>query len=331
MSTTDRPSDAPLRVAVVGAGVMGRYHATNYATLPKVRIAAVVEVDEARRHEAQQAYGCAGYATLAELLAHEEIDAASVAVPTSLHYAVTRTLLEAGVHVLVEKPVATDVAQARALARLSAEQGLVLQVGHITRFYSAVQMLAREVRRPYLIEARRLSPSQRVKDVGVVLDLMIHDIDIVFGLMGNGNGVVEVVASGLPLNGSPLEDVAVAQIKFEDGCLARFLASRVSPDPERTMLIAERDKTVRVDFAKEPYSEVQFFRTPGSAAHSGHVKLDRHLVHDENPLRKELEHFLARIRGTTDPIGTLDDDMRSLELATRILAAMREDESVPVH
>ncbi|HNQ98667.1 MAG TPA: Gfo/Idh/MocA family oxidoreductase [Trueperaceae bacterium] len=331
MSTTDQQPDALLRVAVVGAGVMGRYHATNYATLPRVRIVAVVEVDEARRREAQLAYGCAGYATLAELLANEVVDAASVAVPTSLHYPVTKALLEAGVHVLVEKPVATDVAQATALARLSEAQGLVLQVGHITRFYSAVQMLAREVRQPYLIEARRLSPSQRVKDVGVVLDLMIHDIDIVFGLMGSGDRVVDVVASGLPMNGSPLEDVAIAQIRFEGGCLVRFLASRVSPDPERTMLIAERDKTVRVDFAKEPYSEVQFFRTPGSAAHSGHVKLDRHLVHDENPLRKELEHFLARVRGTTDPIGTLADDMRSLELATRILTAMREGAGVPVH
>lgn len=318
-----------LRVAVVGAGVMGRHHATNYMTLPHVRVVAMVDVDEAKRAEAHRIYRCATYASVEELLAREVIDAASVAVPTSLHYQVARTLLDAGVHVLVEKPVATEVAQARALAQLSRERALVLQVGHITRFYGAVQMLAREVKQPYLIEARRLSPSQRVKDVGVVLDLMIHDIDILLGLVSSP--VADVAAAGLPLNGSPLEDVAAAQITFENGCVARLLASRVSPDPERTMLIAERDKTVRVDFGKEPYSEVQFFRAPDSARSAGHVNLDRHLVHDENPLRKELEHFLARIGRKAQPIGTLDDDLRSLELATRILEVMREGRAVPVH
>ncbi|HRQ09902.1 MAG: Gfo/Idh/MocA family oxidoreductase [Trueperaceae bacterium] len=322
-------SPRTLRVAVVGAGVMGRHHATNYMTLPQVRLVAVVDVDPEKRAEARRAYGCATYATVEEMLGREVIDAASVAVPTSLHFAVTRMLLDAGVHVLVEKPVATEVAQATALANLSSERGLVLQVGHITRFYGAVQLLAREVKEPYLIEARRLSPSQRVKDVGVVLDLMIHDIDILLGLVHSA--VVDVAASGLPLNGSPLEDLAATQIRFENGCVARLLASRVSPDPERTMLIIERDKMVRIDFAKEPYSEVQFFRSPGAARSAGHVTLDRHMVHDENPLRKELEHFLARIESKADPIGTLADDMRSLQLATRILDVMRAPRLVPVH
>lgn len=320
--TSPHAATRPLRVAVVGAGVMGRHHATNYATLPFVQLVAMVDVETAKHHEVKQAFSCAAYATVAELLANEQIDAASVAVPTSLHFEVTQALLAAGVHVLVEKPVATELAQAHALTALSREKGLVLQVGHITRFYSAVQMLTREVDAPYLIEARRLSPSQRVKDVGVVLDLMIHDIDIVLGLVGADDEVVEVVATGMCMNGSPLEDVAAAHVRFASGCLARLLASRVSPDPERSMLIAERSKTVRLDFAKEPYCEVQFFRSPSGATHAGHVKLDRHLVHDENPLRKELEHFLARIRGTTAPIGTLQDDLRSLSLATKILAAI---------
>ncbi len=319
----------PVRVAVVGAGVMGRHHATNYMTLPHVTLVAMVDVDHAKRVRAHDTFRCATYATVQEMLAREVIDAASVAVPTSLHFAVTRDLLDAGVHVLVEKPVATEVGQARALAELSRKRALVLQVGHITRFYGAVQMLAREVKAPYLIEARRLSPSQRVKDVGVVLDLMIHDIDILLGLVQSR--VTDVAAAGLPLNGSPLEDVAATQITFENGCVARLLASRVSPDPERTLLIAERDKTVRVDFGKEPFSEVQFFRTPEAARSAGHVSLDRHLVHDENPLRKELEHFIARIERKADPIGTLDDDMRSLELATDILAAMEASRPVPVH
>lgn len=318
-----------LRVAVIGGGVMGRHHTNNYLTLPEARLVAVVDVDERQRRACEAAYRCATYGSVEELLAREAIDAASVAVPTSLHYCVTRTLLEAGVHVLVEKPVATSVEQARALARLSSERGLVLQVGHITRFYKAVQMLTKEVAEPYLIEARRLSHSQRVKDVGVVLDLMIHDIDILLGLIRSP--VKDVAANGLPLNGSPLEDVAAAQVTFENGSVARLLASRVSPDPERTLLVAERDKLVRVDFAKEPYSEVQVFRPPSGGEKASHVRLDRHLVHDENPLRQELVHFVARIQRKAEPIGTLHDDMRSLELATRILDVIGASRAVPVH
>jgi predicted dehydrogenase len=307
-----------LRVAVVGAGVMGRYHALNYATLPRVELVAMVDPDPARCLEMRNAYGCRTYGSVEELLVNETIDAASVAVPTILHYPVARTLLEANVHVLVEKPVATDVEQARIVTELSRTRDLVLQVGHITRFYEAVKMLSSHVDEPYLIEARRLVPSDRVRDVGVVLDLMIHDIDIVLGLV-HGKPV-EVSAAGHVLNGGPHEDVAAAQILFDNGCVARFLASRVSPDSERSLLIAERNQTIRVDFAKEPYTEVFIYRAPKAGATLGHVKLDRHVVHEENPLRRELEHFVARIRKDAAPIGTLDDDVRSLALATTLLA-----------
>lgn len=310
----------PLKVAVVGSGVMGRYHALNYATMPKVELAATVDTDPARREEMRATYGCRTYETVGELLANEELDAASVAVPTFLHYSVAHSLLEAGVHVLVEKPVATDLEQARHLTVLSRQRDLVLQVGHITRFYEAVQMLSRHVDRPYLIEARRLVPSQRVKDVGVVLDLMIHDIDIVLGLVPDR--VVSTSAVGRALNGSPHEDVAAAQVVFENGCIARLLASRVAPDAERSLLVAERHQTIRVDFAKEPYTEVAIYRTPDGPASPGHVQLDRHVLHEENPLQKELGHFIARQLGEASPIGTLNDDLRSLGLASRLQEAL---------
>ncbi len=315
-----------LRVAVVGSGVMGRYHALNYATMPGVKLVAAVDSNPERRAAMASMYGCATYASVEALLANEAIDAASVAVPTSLHFTVAQLLLSAGVHVLVEKPVATDVAQARALAQLSGRTGLVLQVGHITRFYAAVQRLSKEVKAPYLVEARRLVPSERVTDVGVILDLMIHDIDIVLGLVGGSP--VQVTAAGHSLTGSLHEDVAAAQIVFDNGCIARFLASRVSPDQERSLLVAERHQTVRIDFAKEPYTEMFIYRTPAAPAVTGHVSVDKHVVHEENPLRKELEHFVARIRGATEPIGTLEDDMRSLALANQLLAAVRAGASL---
>ncbi len=310
-----------VRVAVVGYGVMGRYHAMNYGALAGAELVGVVDPDPDKRLAAQLELGVAAYPSVAALLQARAVDAASVAAPTSLHYALTKQLLTAGVHVLVEKPVATDVAQARELAELSRGLGLVLQVGHITRFYRSVAKLSEEVDRPYLIEARRLVPSTRVKDVGVILDLMIHDIDIVLGLVEGEP--VKVSALGRCLNGSPHEDVAAAQVLFEDGCIARLLASRVAPDAERSLLVAERDRTVRVDFAKEPYAEVVVYRDPGGAPSNGHVQLDRHVIHEENPLKKELEHFLARQAGEAAPIGTLADDLRSLTLASRLLAEMR--------
>jgi predicted dehydrogenase len=312
-----------LRVAVVGAGVMGRFHANNYAALPHVELVAVADPDPDRRAEARASFACRAYGSLDELLTAESFDAASVAVPTSLHFSVTKRLLEAGVHVLVEKPVATDVPQARELAMLSRRLGLVLQVGHITRFYRAVQLLGEQVRHPYLIEARRMVPYARIKDVGVVLDLMIHDLDIVLRLIPAAP--VDISVAGRALNGSPLEDVAAAQITFEGGCIARFLASRVAPDAERSLVVAEPHQTMRLDFAKEPYTEIAIYRQPNASSDTGHVQLDRHVVHEDNPLRKELEHFLARIRRDADPIGTLDDDLRSLELATRLLEKIRSE------
>ena len=317
-----------VRVAVVGAGVMGRYHAMNHVALPRVELVAMVDPDPERRLAAEVEFGCRTFASVQQLLAAQQIDAASVATPTSLHYLVTKQLLTADVHVLVEKPVATDVAQALELASISRSRELVLQVGHITRFYQSVEMLKHEVTDPYLLEARRLVPSARVKDVGVVLDLMIHDIDIVLGLVAQKP--VSISAAGKALNGSLHEDVAAAQIVFENGCIARLLASRVAPDAERSLLVAERHQTLRVDFAKEPYTEVAIYKTPYGDANPGHVQLDRHVLHEENPLLKELGHFLARLRRETNPIGTLDDDLRSLSLASRLLETLASGSTAPV-
>jgi len=289
----------------------------------------VVDPDADRRDVAARTHAVTSYPDVAALLRYSRVDAVSVAAPTSLHYPICRRLLEAGVHVMVEKPVAPNVEQAQHLAELSRKLGLILQVGHITRFYRAVQMLGAQVSRPYLIEARRLSPSARIQDVGVILDLMIHDIDIVLGL--EPSDLRSVTVAGHVLASSPRqhahEDVAAAQIVFESGCIARFLASRVAPDAERTLVVAESDKTVRLDFGKEPHTEIAVYRTPQQIGNgngsSTNVEMQRTDVFEDNPLRKELEHFLDRIRYGTPPIGTLDDDLRSLRLATRLLDDLR--------
>ena len=315
-----------LKVAVIGFGVMGKHHANVYAALPYTDLVAVVDPLETRRAEARSSYAVAAYPDAATLLERDRPDAVSVAAPTSLHYGLAKHFLEAGVHVLVEKPAATSVPQAQFLADLSRRLGLVLQVGHITRFYRAVQLLSNEVTDPYLIEARRLTPNARIKDVGVILDLMIHDIDIVLGLVQSE--LSEVTVAGRVLNGTPFEDVAAAQITFRNGCIARFLASRVAPDAERSLVVAEAEKTLRLDFGKEPHTEMAVYRPLHNENGATHVHMDRTVVQEDNPLRKELEHFLARIRRRATPIGTLDDDLRSLKLATRLMAQMKPQEKL---
>ncbi|MCA9837007.1 MAG: Gfo/Idh/MocA family oxidoreductase [Trueperaceae bacterium] len=314
-----------LKVAVIGIGVMGRHHANIYAALPHVDLVAVVEPDDFRRFEAEAQFDVRAYATIDELLKHEKLDAVSIAAPTSLHFDLTQKSLFAGVHVLVEKPVVEDVTQARYLMDLSRDLRLILQVGHITRFYQAVQLLKQQVKRPYLIEARRLTPNARIQDVGVILDLMIHDIDIVLSLVDSE--VKDMTVAGHSLKGSVYEDVAAAQIQFENGCIARFLASRIAPNAERTFIVTEPDQTTRLDFAKEPFTEMAVYKGQKNGNGGTHVKVDVRTVHEENPLREELQHFLARIRNDAEPIGTLEDDLRSLDFATQLIAKLERTSS----
>lgn len=316
MSRRDR-----VPVAVIGAGVMGRHHAQNYLSLPNTKLVAVVDPDADARTRAEASFGCPAYPDVPTLLAETAVQAASVVSPTTTHHAIAHELMDAGVHLLVEKPVTVKVADAQDLATRSRTLGLVLQVGHITRFFRAVRLLIERVDEPYLIEARRLSPHARITDVGVILDLMIHDIDIVLSLVPSK--IADVSVSGHVVNhhhGG--EDVAAAQIMFENGCVARFLASRVAPDAERSLVVAERDRTFRVDFLREPHTEVMVFQSHRDTLGDTHVRTDRHVAAEDNPLREELAHFVDRILNGAPPIGTLDDDLRSLQVATDLLGRL---------
>lgn len=308
------------RVAVVGFGVMGQYHANNYAAMPQARLVAAVDPDPVMRDLAARRFGLRAWRSVAELLDNEAIDAVSVAAPTSQHFTVSRQLLEAGVHVLVEKPLAPTVGQATQLVKLSRQRGLVLQVGHITRFYEAVTRLNNTVSEPYLVEARRTTPNTRIRDVGVVLDLMIHDIDILLKLVPSE--ITQVSVAGHSLAGNGFEDVAAAQLVFANGCIARLLASRAAYGVERSMTVMERDKMVTLDFSRDPHTEVAIHR-PAPGLDGSSVQVERHQVEEDNPLRRELTHFLARISRSEPPVGTAEDDLRSLELATRLLQHMR--------
>ena len=313
------------RVAVVGVGVMGSYHANVYASLPQTELVAVVDPCLEKRIETEIAYDINSYQNHFDLLANENIDAISLATPTSLHFDIAKDLLKAGKHLLIEKPISSTVSQAQELIELSEYNDLVLQVGHITRFYKAIKLLKEKIKAPYLIEARRLSPNGRIVDVGVILDLMIHDIDIVLSLIDSD--IVELSVSGQFIKGNSLEDVASAHIQFENGCIVNFLASRAASEVRRNMDIFEKGQTIKLDFSKAPYTELVIQRPVTDNFGDIHVQTDSRKILEQNPLQEEISHFLARIRDNVEPIGTTDDDLRSLKLARKMISMLEQKQS----
>jgi predicted dehydrogenase len=252
-------SQAPLRVAVAGAGAFGKNHLRVYRELktagfaadgPSVALVAAVEPDEARAAETAAQYAIPVFPSVDKLLAAGlHLDAASVAVPTVHHHAVASQLLDAGLDLLVEKPLAASLAEADDLISRAAKGQRILQPGHLERFNPAVLAIQPQLRRPMFFEAHRLSVfTPRALDVDVVLDLMIHDLDIV--LTFAGAPVREVRAVGLPIL-SPKVDIANVRVEFESGCVANFTASRVSTERVRKLRFFEPRQYVSIDYARQ--------------------------------------------------------------------------------
>jgi predicted dehydrogenase len=234
-----------LRVAVVGAGRLGGFHAQKLAARNDAELVAVVDpLAENCRRVAEQCK-CQSLADYRGLL--DKIDAAVIAAPTSLHYEIAREFLEAGIHLLVEKPLCASFGEANELVSLAQRRGLALQVGHIERFNPVFQAAARELRRPKYIEALRAGPPTfRSMDIGVVLDLMIHDIDLVLSLVGGP--LRKVDALGISVLGGH-EDAANARLEFACGCVATLSASRIAAEPARRMQLWSAEGMATLDFA----------------------------------------------------------------------------------
>jgi predicted dehydrogenase len=259
-----------VRVAVAGAGAFGRNHLRVYRELETagagVALAAAVEPDATRATDAAEMYAIPVYSTVEELLAAQrnsnlKVDAASVAVPTAHHQAVASALLDAGLDLLVEKPLAASLTEADELIELAEKGKRILQPGHLERFNPAVLTVQPQLRRPMFFEAHRLSVfTPRALDVDVVLDLMIHDLDIV--LTFASSPVREVRAVGLPIL-SPKVDIANVRVEFESGCVANFTASRVSTERVRKLRFFEPRQYVSIDYARQ---DLLVIRLDSSAA-----------------------------------------------------------------
>jgi predicted dehydrogenase len=312
-----------VRMGVIGVGHLGYHHARNYAALDGAALAGVVDTNEERAAKAAADFGAPWFTTVEELVA-VGIDAASVVVPTVLHHQVVMGLLSAGVDVLVEKPIAADAAQAREMVEAAATHGRLLQVGHIERFNGAVIALLDAVRQPRFIECHRLSPfPNRGQDVSVVLDLMIHDLEIVRAL--DPSEVVSVDAVGVPVF-SASEDIANARVRFASGCVANLTASRVSVERMRKIRIFEPNAYVSTNYTEQ---EVLIYRKKPGKPEAGHTPMDlidvqALPVHREEPLKLELASFAKSVRDRTRPVVSGEDGLAAVELAERIVRFIRE-------
>ena len=295
-----------LRAAVIGVGYMGRFHAQKLASCAGVRLVAVADADAARASEIAAELGCAAETDFRRVLGG--IEAAAVAVPTEAHYEVVRACLEAGVNVLVEKPVARSVEEADELLGLARRKRLVLQVGHLERFNPAFRALAADAGRPLFIDIERLAPFKpRGTDVDVVLDLMIHDLDLVLALAGAP--VEAVSACGFRVLTDAI-DIANARIEFADGCVASVSASRVSQSPVRKLRIIRANEYVSADLQGHRLRYVR-------KGEGGIVETERSFERTD-ALRMQAEAFVRAIRERdTPPVGG-DEGRRALELALRV-------------
>lgn len=301
----------PVPVAVIGTGSFGRHHARVYASLPEAELVAVVDEAEPRAKQVAGEFGCEPLTAVEDL--PSAVRAASVAVPTSLHGRIGTHLLRKGIDVLVEKPIAADLAAAEELVAAAQATGSILQVGHLERFNPAVRSAFSAATLPLFFEVHRLSPfSARSLDVDVVLDLMIHDIDIVRALARSE--VVQVDASGLSVV-SNRADIANARVQFRNGCVANLTASRVSTERIRKLRFFQPQEYISVDYAQRTGVRISLDEAKRPQA--------RALAADDGePLRHQLRAFLACVSRRERPEVDGREGLEALRLALRIRSAI---------
>ena len=302
-----------VRTAVIGVGYLGRFHAQKYAALPGAALLAVVDPDRDARERVAAEVGCSAIADYREILG--DVDAVSIATPTPLHFPIASECLERGVHVLVEKPVTETPAQARDLIGSAARRGLVLQVGHLERFNAAILALAGTLGVPRFIESHRLAPfRERGTDVNVVLDLMIHDIDLIQSLARAPVESIDAVGASVFSSGL---DIANARIRYAGGCVADTTASRVSMKTERKLRLFQDDAYVSIDLQQKVLTIVR--KPPaGADAAPGQMVVEERCYEQGDALKLEIEAFLRSIREGRPPVVTGEDGLRALETAIRI-------------
>lgn len=311
----------------MGVGAFGRNHARVYQELAKqgesVRLVGVVDSNLDRADAVARDFGCRAFGSIDQLLTtHSEVQVASVAVPTAQHLPVARTLMEAGIDVLIEKPLAASLVEADELIRIAQNLGRVVQIGHLERFNPAVCATLPLITQPMFFEVHRLSVfTPRSLDIDVVLDLMIHDLDIVLSFVNSP--VKEIRAVGIPILSGKV-DIANVRVEFASGCVANFTASRVSTERVRKLRFFQPKHYVSLDYSRQ---DVLLFsidsESEGTPSANPQIKLAKPSVTKEEPLQAELKSFLDAVRTRSKPVVALEDGRRALALALEILNVIR--------
>jgi len=320
----------PIRAGVVGVGHMGQYHVGVYYELYQTELVGVVDINKARADEIAQKYNTTPYYQPYDLIG--KVDLVSIAVPTPKHYQVAKEYLAAGIHVLLEKPICQDLAQARELFQIAERHGSVLHIGHVERFNGAVQELKRLVKEPILLESRRLGPyTPRIQDEGVILDLMIHDLDIILSLVHSKIKKISVVGYSLY---SPYEDIANVQIAFENGCIATITASRATQHKIRTLAVTQRDAYIFLNYTDQDIhihrnAASEHILTKKELRYKQESFVERIFVHKDNPLKLEILHLLECATNGLPRNTSIEDELYSLEIALKIIEQMKEEGIIP--
>ncbi len=305
----------PLKAGVIGVGHLGQHHARLYAALPGSILAGVMDINADRAKVIGERYGTPWFTDLGALL--ERVDVVSVVVPTSSHFAVGKSCLEAKVHVLVEKPITAALAEAYELVDLARSSRLLLQVGHVERFNPVMRSVRPYIGKPGFIECYRLSPfSTRGTDVDVVLDLMIHDLDMVLSFAPGR--VEEIRAAGFPVL-SPTIDIANARIQFAGGCVVNLTSSRVSTTRMRKLRVFQQDGYLSVDYqTRQGVIWRRVIKPDGSAS----IETERVHAGEEEPLKLQLAAFLHAARTGAPAQVSAEEGAAALELAHQVITAI---------
>ncbi len=314
-----------LRVGVIGVGQLGRNHARVYSSMDGVEALAVYDRNRSRARDTGELYGATVCESIEELL--EMCDAVSICTPATKHAESASIAFERGVHVLVEKPIASRTGEAVEMVRTAREHGCVLQVGHIERFNGAFEASIALLGVPRFIESHRLATfTPRGTDVSVVLDLMIHDIDIVLAVLG-GRRLIDLRASGIGvLTDSP--DIVNARLEFEGGCVANITASRISRDPLRKIRFFQENLYISADLREkrvEAFEKARdvsletLSRDPTAFIHHIPVEVDT-----TEPLLKEIAAFIAAVRGGAEPLVTGEQGLEALRIAEEVQRSIGE-------
>lgn len=308
-----------LKVGVVGVGSLGQWHARIYSELDQTELCGVFDADPEQARTIAERYETRVFDSIEELAS--QVEAASLAVPTHLHHAVAIPLIRRGIHLLIEKPLAATLEEARALVAESERAGIILQVGHVERFNPVMAYLESNLDRPRFIEALRLAPyppprpglHPRGTEVSVVLDLMIHDLEIILHLVRSP--VCDVHAVGVPVL-SPHEDIANARLRFENGCVANVTASRISREKVRKIRVFQADAYLSLDYQEQAG---QLVRKTAGGIESMAVPIEK-----GEPLLRELSAFSDCVRQGGQPAVSGRQAFESLKLAAAIRACIEK-------